>query len=240
MMIQFDKARELIETTLLMGRRSMLEPDAMALMSIMGIPVPSFHLASSIGEAQKIAEALGYPIVLKVVSPDIIHKSDVGGVKLNIVNSHQVSEKFNEILKNIREKAPGAKVSGMMVQKMVPSTTEVVVGALRDRQFGPVLMFGLGGIFIELLKDLSFRVAPVNKDDALDMIREIRGYPILIGYRGSPKLDTDAIADVIVKVSELMMSIDEIDQIDLNPIMVYPSGLVALDIRIIPAYKSGG
>ncbi|MEM3068802.1 MAG: acetate--CoA ligase family protein [Nitrososphaerales archaeon] len=237
MKIQFEKAKELIKNALSTGRYSLLEPEAMALMAMIGIPTPSFHLSNSIEEAQKIAQALGYPVVLKVVSQDIIHKSDIGGVKLNILNQDQVSEKFKEIQKSVHEKAPKARISGIMVQKMVPSATEVVIGALRDKQFGPAVMFGLGGIFIEILKDVSFRIAPVDKNDANEMIKEIKGYPLLLGYRGSPRLDINAIADSIVKVSELMMNIDEIDQLDLNPILVYPSGLVAVDVRIILSHE---
>jgi len=239
MKIQFEKAKELIKNALSTGRYSLLEPEAMALMAMIGIPTPSFYLSNSIEEAQKIAQALGYPVVLKVVSQDIIHKSDIGGVKLNILNQDQVSEKFKEIQKSVREKAPKARISGIMVQKMVPSATEVVIGALRDKQFGPAVMFGLGGIFIEILKDVSFRIAPVDKDDANEMIKEIKGYPLLLGYRGSPRLDIDTIADSIVKVSELIMNIDEIDQLDLNPILVYPSGLVAVDVRVILSHNVG-
>jgi len=239
MKIQFEKAKELINNALSMERYSLLESEAMALMAIIGVPTPSFHLANSVEEAQKMAEALGYPVVLKIVSPDIIHKSDVGGVKLNILNLDQVSEKFKEIQKNVYEKAPKARILGIMVQKMSPSATEVAIGALRDKQFGPALMFGLGGIFIEILKDASFRIAPVDKDDALEMIEEIKGYPLLLGYRGSPKLDINAIVDAIVRISELMMNIDEIDQLDLNPILVYPSGLIAVDVRIILSRKAG-
>lgn len=240
MEIQFKKVKELINKALSDGRHSLLEPEAMAIMAMIGIPTPSFHLANSIEEAQKIAEALGYPVVLKIVSPDIIHKSDVGGVKLNILNKEQVSEKFKEIQKSVHEKAPKARIFGIIVQKMVPSATEVVIGALRDKQFGPVMMFGLGGIFIEIIKDVSFRIAPLNKDDALEMIKEIKGYSLLLGYRGSPKLDINAIADTIARISELMMNIDEIDQLDLNPIFVYTSGLVVVDARIILTHKSGG
>jgi acetyl-CoA synthetase (ADP-forming) len=239
MKIEFEKGKELIRNAISTGRYSLLEPEAMALMAMIGIPTPSFHIANSVEEAQKIAEALGYPVVLKIVSPDIIHKSDVGGVKLNILNKDQVSEKFKEIQKNVHEKAPKARIFGVMVQKMAPASIEVVIGALRDKQFGPTIMFGLGGIFIELIKDVSFRIAPLNNDDALEMIKEIKGYPLLLGYRGSPKLDVDAIADAIVKISELIMSIDEIDQLDLNPILVYPSGLMAVDVRIILSHKAG-
>lgn len=239
MKIQFEKAKELINNALSMGRYSLQETEAIALMAMIGVPTPSFHLANSIEEAQKIAEALGYPVVLKVVSPDIIHKSDLGGVKLNIFNPDQVSENFKEIQKNVHEKAPKVRISGIMVQKMVPSTTEVTIGALRDKQFGPAIMFGLGGIFIEILKDVSFRIAPVNRDDAQEMIKEIKGYPLLLGYRGNPRLDINAIVDAIVRISELMMCIDEIDQLDLNPVSVYPSGLIAVDVRIILSREAG-
>lgn len=233
MKIELKKASEVIKNALSMERHLLLESEAMALMAMIGISVPTFQLATSIEEAQKIADALGYPIVLKVVSPDIIHKSDVGGVKLGIADSHQISEKFKEIQESIKEKAPNARFSGIIVHKMVPSSTEVVIGGVRDRQFGPAVMFGLGGIFVELLKDTSFRIAPVTKDDALEMVQEIRGYPLLDGYRGSPKLDVEAILDAIVRISELIEAIKEIDQIDLNPIMVYQSGLVAVSARII-------
>ncbi|MEM3538340.1 MAG: acetate--CoA ligase family protein [Nitrososphaerales archaeon] len=239
MEVQFKNVKNLINKVLSAGRHSLLEPEAMAMMAMIGIPTPSFHLANSIEEAQKIAEALGYPVVLKIVSPDITHKSDVGGVKLNILNKDQVSEKFKEIQKSVQEKAPKASIFGIMVQKMAPSAMEVVIGALRDKQFGPVVMFGLGGIFIEIIKDVSFRIAPLNKDDALEMIKEIKGYPLLIGYRGSPKLDVNAIADAIVKISELMMNVDEIDQLDLNPILVYTSGLIVVDVRVILNHKVG-
>lgn len=233
MKIELKKASEVIKNALSMERHLLLESEAMALMAMIGISVPTFQLATSIEEAQNIADALGYPIVLKVVSPDIIHKSDVGGVKLGIADSHQISEKFKEIQESIKEKAPNARFSGIIVHKMVPSSTEVVIGGVRDRQFGPAVMFGLGGIFVELLKDTSFRIAPVTKDDALEMVQEIRGYPLLDGYRGSPKLDVEAILDAIVRISELIEAIKEIDQIDLNPIMVYQSGLVAVSARII-------
>ncbi|MEM3383087.1 MAG: acetate--CoA ligase family protein [Nitrososphaerales archaeon] len=236
---KFEKIKELINNALSEGRHSLLAPEAMVMLSIMGISMPSFCLANSIEEAQEIAEALGYPVALKIVSPDIIHKSDVGGVKLNLLNKDQVSENFKEIQKNVREKAPKARIFGIMVQKMVPSATEVVIGALRDKQFGPVIMFGLGGIFIEIIKDVSFRIAPLNKDDALEMIKEIKGYPLLLGYRGSPKLDINAVADTIVKISELMMKVDEIDQLDLNPILVYTSGLMVVDARVILSHNAG-
>jgi acetyl-CoA synthetase (ADP-forming) len=122
---------------------------------------------------------------------------------------------------------------------MVPSATEVTIGALRDKQFGPAIMFGLGGVFIEILKDVSFRIAPLNKSDAEEMIKEIKGYPLLLGYRGSQRLDIDAIADFIVRISELMMDIDGIDQLDLNPVSVYSSGLIAVDVRVILSRGAG-
>ena len=233
MKIRFEKAFELIESALSKGRHVLLESESMTLMAIIGIPVPTFQLATSVEEAQKIAEAFGYPIVLKVVSPDIMHKTDVGGVKLGIINSNQIAEKFKEIRKSVKEKVPDARITGIIVHKMQPSTIEVAIGAVRDRQFGPVVMFGLGGVFIELLKDTSFRIIPISKVDALEMIQETKGYPLLIGYRGSPKLDLNSITDALVRVSELMTYIKEIDQIDLNPIMVYQFGLIAVSARII-------
>jgi acetyl-CoA synthetase (ADP-forming) len=228
-----NKILDLIKEIISSGRTVMLEPEAKSLISMVGIPTPNFNLVQTAEEAQKTAESFGYPIVLKIASPDILHKSDVGGVKVNLNSADEVFSNFNEIKKNVLNKSPNAAIHGVLVQKMAPSSTEIVIGAIRDAQFGPAVMFGLGGIFIELLKDVSFRITPIIKEEALEMIKEIKGYQLLEGYRGSPKLDIDAIAETIVKVSDLIFNTNEISQIDLNPIMVYQSGLLAVDARII-------
>jgi acetyl-CoA synthetase (ADP-forming) len=171
--------------------------------------------------------------VLKIVSPDVLHKFDVGGVILDIKNSKEVKNGYNKILKNVKDHKPDAKIVGVLVQEMAPSATEVIVGATKDPQFGPALMFGLGGIFVEILKDVTFRIAPITESDAKEMITEVKGYPILKGYRGQPPADVDAIVKILMNTSRLVMDHMEIKELDLNPIMVYEKGAKTVDARII-------
>jgi len=217
------------------GRRKLLEHEAYEVLVEYKFPVPKFGLAKNEDEAAKIADSIGYPVVLKVVSPDIVHKSDVGGVLLNLRNADEVREGFKRIMLNVRERAPNAKVEGVLIQEMVPPELEVIVGSTRDPIFGPVVMFGLGGIFVEVLKDVSFRVAPLTPVDADEMIREIKAYRILEGYRGMPPRDLEAIKDILLKTSKLMLEVEEIQDIDLNPVMVFARGKGAkiADARII-------
>jgi len=200
-----------------------------------GIPVTKFGVAKTVEEAVKLAEEIGYPVVLKVVSPDVIHKFDVGGVVLNLKGPEEVRKAFNQILENVRGHMPNAKVLGVTVQEMAPPSTEVIVGAIRDPQFGPALMFGMGGIFVEVLKDVTFRIAPITEEDAKEMIAEIRAYPLLKGYRGMPPADIEAIAQILVSTSHLMMENPEISELDLNPIIVYENGAKTVDARIMLA-----
>ncbi len=179
------------------------------------------------------AERLGYPVVMKIVSPNIIHKTEVGGVRIGVASEEQVREVYGEILRSVGVKAPAAKIVGVLVQRMAPSSTEVIVGAVRDPQFGPAVMFGLGGVLVELLDDVSFRVAPIDENEAWEMMQEVRGIPLLTGYRGSPSLDVNAVAGALASVSRMAVEIDEIDQVDLNPVMVYKSGLSVVDARVI-------
>ncbi len=163
-------------------------------------------------------------MVLKIVSPDIVHKSDVGGVVLNLKSDEEVREAFRKIMNNVKNAAPNAKIVGILIQEMVPDGLEVIVGATRDPSFGPIIMFGLGGIFVEVLKDVSFRIAPLSPRDADEMVREIKSYRILEGYRGMPPRDIEAIKDIILKVSKLMLEVAEIKELDLNPVMLYAKG----------------
>ncbi|MCD6278097.1 MAG: acetate--CoA ligase family protein, partial [Desulfurococcales archaeon] len=177
-----------------------------------------------------------FPAVAKVVSPDISHKSDVGGVILNIKNSEEAVKAYRQIMENVRKYVPRARVAGVLYQKMAePGYVEVIVGATRDPTFGPVIMFGIGGIFVEILKDVSFRVAPLEPKDAEEMIREIKTYKILEGYRGMPPRDIEAVKDILMRVSKLMLEVGEVQDIDLNPIMLYEKGrgAVAVDVRVI-------
>ncbi|MEM4730967.1 MAG: acetate--CoA ligase family protein [Sulfolobales archaeon] len=227
--------KELIHKALEDGRNKLLEHEAYEFLKAYDLPVPKFGLAVSADEAAELAERIGYPVVLKIVSPDIVHKSDVGGVKVNISSESEVRKWFDTIIQNVRSKAPTAKVAGILVQEMVPQDLEVIVGSTRDPVFGPVVMFGLGGIFVEVLKDVSLRITPITVYDAEEMIREIRAASILEGYRGAPPRDKKAIIDLIIKVGRLMDEVPEVTDIDLNPVMVFPEGRGAkiADARIL-------
>ena len=215
------------------GRRHLLEPEAKTVCMEYGIPVPKFRVAGSAEDAVRYAEEIGYPVVLKVVSPDVIHKSDVGGVMLGLRSADEVRSAYEKLLGNVRSHKPNAEIVGVLVEEMAPKAVEVIVGAIKDPQFGPTLMFGLGGVFVEILKDVSFRVAPITEDDAAEMITEIKAYPILQGYRGMPPVDVDAIKQILLNTSRLVMEHQEIAELDLNPIMVYQKGAKAVDARII-------
>ena len=215
------------------GRKNLLETEAKTICIEYRIPTTKFKLAKNEDEAVKAAERIGFPVVLKIVSPDIVHKSDVGGVVVNLQNSKSVREAFGQITKNVKKHSAKAKIVGMLVQEMAPTSTEVIVGAIKDPQFGPAMMFGLGGIFVEVLKDVTFRVAPVTKDEAYEMIAEVKAYPLLKGYRNTPPADIDAIAGILVNASKLVMEHQEIKELDLNPIMVYEKGAKTVDARII-------
>ncbi len=215
------------------GRKFLLETEAKTVCMEYGIPVTKFQLAKNEAEAVKFAEEIGYPIVLKIVSPDIIHKSDVGGVVVGLKTAKDVRNAYKQILESIKKHKADAKIVGVLVQKMAPSSTEVIVGAIKDPQFGPALMFGLGGIFVEVLKDVTFRVAPITVDEAREMITEVKAYPLLKGYRNQPPADIEAIVQILLNTSRLVMEHQEIKELDLNPIMVYEKGAKTVDARII-------
>lgn len=222
----FDKARN-------EGRKFLLEPEAKEICKLYEIPVTTFEVADSRKKAIEYAEKIGYPVVLKIVSPDIIHKSDIGGVIINVENQNDVEKAYNKIMSAVKTKKPSSRITGILVQEMAPSSTEIIVGSIKDPQFGPTLMFGLGGIFVEVYKDTTFRIAPITIDEAKEMISEIKAYSLLKGYRGQPKADIDAIAKVLMNTSKLVMNHQEIKELDLNPIMVYENGLKTVDARII-------
>ncbi len=215
------------------GRKSLLETEAKTLCMEYDIPVTRFKLAKDEEEAAKYATAIGFPIVLKIVSPDIVHKSDVGGVIVGIKNLRHVRTGYRQIVKNVKKHNPDAKIVGILVQEMAPSGTEVIVGSIKDPQFGPAIMFGLGGVFVEVLKDVTFRIAPITEDEAAEMISEVKAYPLLKGYRNTPPADLKAITKILVNTSRLVTEHPEIKELDLNPIMVYEKGAKAVDARII-------
>jgi acetyl-CoA synthetase (ADP-forming) len=215
------------------SRNVLTEVESKELLKKAGIPVVETRLARSKSEAISLSKELGFPVVLKIISPDVVHKSDAGGVKLGLANATQVGKAYREIMSTIKEKYPKAQIEGVSVQRMMPSAVEVIIGMSKDPQFGPVLMFGLGGVFVEILKDVSFRIVPVTKRDAREMIREIKGYPILEGYRGQKPANINALEDMIVKVSDFVEQNPQIKELDLNPVFAYPDKAVAVDARII-------
>ncbi|MEA1872591.1 MAG: acetate--CoA ligase family protein [Chloroflexota bacterium] len=209
------------------------EVESKELLKKAGIPVVEAKLSRSKKEAISISKEMGFPVVLKISSPDVIHKSDSGGVKLGLANATRVGKAYNEIISSVKQAYPEAQIEGVSVQPMAPPGVEVIVGMSKDPQFGPVLMFGLGGILVEVLKDVSFRIVPVTARDAREMIREIKGYPILEGYRGQKPASIPALEKLIVKVSQFIEKNPHIKELDLNPIFAYPDKAVAVDARII-------
>ena len=210
-----------------------METEAKTICVEYAIPVTAFKLAKNEKEAAEFAEQIGFPVVLKIVSPDIIHKSDAGGVMVNLKSTVEVRSAYAKILENAKKYNAAAKIVGVLVQEMAPQSTEVIVGAIKDLQFGQTLMFGLGGIFVELLEDVTFRVAPITREEAQEMITEVKAYPLLKGYRNTPPADTDAIVTILVNTSKLVMDYPEIKELDLNPIMAYEKGAKTVDARII-------
>jgi len=209
-------------------KRDLLLPEAFEVLQAYGIPVADYQVVQAKGDLQKAMEKLGKPVALKVVSPEISHKSDVGGVALNL-NDFSQAEKAYEKISRLNQ----GKVSGVLVQKMVPDGKEVILGSKRDSSFGPVVLFGLGGIFVEILKETSLRVAPINRFEAEEMISEIRGSDIFKGLRGEKPLDTEALVESLLRLSQLVADFPEIEGIDINPIKVLEKGAVAVDARIV-------
>jgi acetyl-CoA synthetase (ADP-forming) len=215
------------------GRKNLFETEARAVCLDYGIPVARSELARNEQEAVKCAEKVGFPVVLKIVSPDIIHKSDVGGVRVNVKDAEEVHSAYRDVLSNVRKNADRARIIGILVQEMAQPSTEVIVGSTKDPQFGQAIMFGLGGILVEILKDVTFRIAPITREEAQEMITEVKAYPILKGYRELPPVDTGAIVDILLATSKLVTEHEQIKELDLNPIIVYRKGAKAVDARII-------
>jgi acyl-CoA synthetase (NDP forming) len=232
-MLQMNKTDKIIAQANKEGRKILLEPEAKTICTEYCIPVTRFSVSQNENQALIMAEQIGYPVVLKIVSPEIIHKSDVGGVKVNIANSIELKTAYQTILANVQKYSPKANIVGVLVQEMAPISTEIIIGALKDPQFGQTVMIGLGGIFVEILKDVAFRIAPITAQDANEMIASLKAYPVFNGYRNLPKADIDAIVEVLLNVSKLVMDNPEIKELDLNPIMVYANGAKTLDARII-------
>ncbi len=217
------------------GRVSIGDSEARAILEAYGFPVPPSQLAATPEEAIDAAEEMGYPVVLKIASPDILHKTDVGGVRLNLRSPGDVRDAFDLIVYRASRYVPDARIWGCLVQKMVPSGREVLIGMNRDPQFGPLVAFGLGGIYVEALKDIVFRIAPFSPQEAEEMIREIRSYPLLEGVRGEPPADHTAMVDALCRISQLVTDFPAIVELDINPLLVFEQGrgALALDMRLV-------
>jgi len=202
-------------------------------MKEIGIPIVETRLAKTKAEALAISKDLGLPVALKIVSPNVVHKSDSGGVKLGLTNITQVGKAYSEILSATNKANPKAKIHGISVQKMAKPGVEVIIGMSKDAQFGPVLMFGLGGVFVEVLKDVAFRIVPLTKRDASQMIKEIKGYPLLEGYRGQEPANIPMLEDMLLKLSDFVDKAPEIKEIDINPLFAYNDGAMAVDARVV-------
>ena len=230
-----DKVHQLLDEVRDDGRLTMGEAEAREVMTTYGIRIPESRVAKHVDEAVQIAEEIGYPVVMKIASPDILHKSDIGGIKVGVSGATNVRDAFDLIVYRATRYMPDATIWGVQVQEMVMGGKEIIVGMNRDPQFGPLLMFGLGGIYVEVLKDVTFRVAPISSLDAKEMIQEIRAYHLLQGVRGEKASDQDAIAEVLLRISQLVTDFPEIVELDINPLLVCElgQGAVAVDARLV-------
>jgi acyl-CoA synthetase (NDP forming) len=226
---------EILNTAREQNRRELTEYESKRVLSAWDIPTTRTELARNVLEAVRAARRLKYPVVMKIASPDILHKSDAGGVVTGLRSELEVRQIFNQIMANARDYRKDAVVWGVTVQEYLPQAREVIIGTLQDPSFGPTLMFGLGGILVEVLKDVSFRLAPVSAEDAREMIQEIKGFSILKGIRGEPPADIQALVDILQKVGRLASEFEEISEIDINPVFVFEEGrgAMAVDARLI-------
>jgi acetyltransferase len=198
-----------------------------------GLPCTAFALADSRTHAVQLAQEQGFPVALKISSTDILHKSDVGGVQLGLSSAEAVEKAYDALLSAVKLSNPEAKTDGVLVSKMAPPGLEVIVGMNRDPQFGPVILFGLGGIMVEIFQDVSLRLLPLTKEEALTMIRKIKGYRLISGYRGQPEVDEQALADCLLTVARISEDYPEVVEIDLNPVFAYQGGILVADVRMI-------
>jgi acetyltransferase len=215
------------------SEKRVIEFEAKKILARHGIPVTKEFLAKTPQEARKFAERIGYPVVLKIQSPDILHKTDAGGVILNIKNPEEVMKGFEKVTSNAKRYKKNAKILGVVVQEMIADGHQCIIGSKKDPQFGPVIMFGLGGIFVEVMKDVAFRIIPIERKDAKEMITEIKAYGILKGVRSYKPVNFKALEDTLMKVSNMVWRDKRIEELDINPLFVSPKGVKAADARII-------
>jgi acyl-CoA synthetase (NDP forming) len=226
-------SHEIVDRALQQGHTLLTETEAKQILQDLGIATTLGHLATSEEEAVRAAISIGFPVVLKISSPDIVHKSDIGGVQLHLQHAAAVREAYRAIMQRVAEHAPHARLEGTTVQPMAKPGVEVIIGMSKDVTFGPVLMFGLGGVLVEILKDVAFRIVPLQQHDAAEMIRDIKGLPLLQGYRGTPAADLAALERILLILSDFVAGTPQIKEIDLNPVYAYDHGAVAVDARMI-------
>ncbi|MEM0298584.1 MAG: acetate--CoA ligase family protein [Thermoplasmata archaeon] len=231
--VEVNKVREILDKIKNEGRNYVTEVEAKEILAAYKIPVAKTLLAKNKDEAIQLSKNLKYPLVAKIVSPQIIHKSDVGGVVLNIKNEIELEQAYDKIMNNVKKNVSNAEILGIALQEMAPQGVESIIGSTKDIQFGPTVMFGLGGIFVEIMKDVSFRIAPFSKSTAIDMINELNGKSILYGVRGEKPKDIESLSDAISRISQLVTEFPEIKELDANPTLVYENGICVVDARII-------
>ncbi|MDP3447792.1 MAG: acetate--CoA ligase family protein [Eubacteriales bacterium] len=223
---------ELIKAAKAAGR-NLFEHEAWELFRAYDIPTRRCYLAKTVDEATVAASEIGYPIVLKIVSKDILHKSEAGGVKVNLTDEQSLQAGFFEIMQSVSNYKPDAQIEGILVCEMLHAGLETIIGMTRDASFGPTMMFGLGGIFVEVLRDVSFRVLPLSNADVMEMIGEIKGYKLLQGIRGEKPKDIDALAQLLLKVANMIEENPEIVELDINPCFIYEQGAMPADARVM-------
>lgn len=233
--IDVAKIQKVISFAQSAGRNFLLAPEAQSVMMAAGIPIPKSVLVKNLHQSVEAAEKIGYPVVMKVVSKDIVHKSDAGGVALDLLNKQEVMDAYEVIIHNCRQYNKRAEITGIEVTRMVESGVETIIGARRDATYGPIMMFGLGGIYVEVMKDVSFRSLPISRAEAREMISEIRSYPILLGVRGEPTRDIETVTETMLKVGSLTQRVEAITDIEINPLLAYEKGkgCLAVDARIL-------
>jgi len=222
-----DELAEIIHQAVRDNRSYLMEHESKEILEGIGIATTGYLIARSEDEALAICDKIGFPVVMKIVSPDVVHKTDAGGVKLNLMNAEDVSKAYRDILETFKYQ----HIEGVAVQRMAKAGIEAIIGVTRDPSFGPLIMFGLGGVFVEVLRDVSFRILPITEKDAMQMINDIRGSGILKGYRGQA-VDLDSLQQLLLKISQLVVENPEIQELDLNPLFLYPDGYVTVDARM--------
>jgi 4-hydroxybutyryl-CoA synthetase (ADP-forming) len=228
------KVKDILLAVKKQGRSNLLEEEGYEVLKAYGFPVPKSILVNDENEAVNASNSIGYPVVMKISSKDVVHKSDSGGVKVGLKNDTEVKDAFNLILSNVKGRHPDADIKGILIQEMITKSRETILGSKQDKLFGPLLMFGLGGIYVEILKDVNFRLAPISEPEAKDMVNSIKTIDLLKGARGERPSDLSSIVDCLLRLSQLVVDFPEIEEFDINPLLVLEEGKGSrvVDVRI--------